>query len=120
VSASPQPSDSFSCAPVLNQVSTIKIGHLSGAQNRACLLADSKFAERAGWTVNSWRSNPFCAKTTPCKVERGIDLISRLKAGHGLRIQAAIEGGPTINFLVPLSDFKAAYESPPSNAAHFE
>jgi invasion protein IalB len=49
-----------------------------------------------------------------------IGLISRLKAGQGLRIQAVIDGGPTINFLVPLSDFKAAYESPPSNAAQFE
>jgi hypothetical protein len=44
----------------------------------------------------------------------------KLKNGQGLMVQAVISGGPEIRFVLPLFDFKKAYEGSPSDPKLFE
>jgi invasion protein IalB len=48
------------------------------------------------------------------------ELIGELKNGQGLMVQAVISGGPEIRFVLPLLDFKKAYEGSPSDPKLFE
>jgi invasion protein IalB len=48
------------------------------------------------------------------------ELIGELKNGQGLMVQAVISGGAEIRFLLPLLDFKKAYEGSPSDPKLFE
>jgi invasion protein IalB len=48
------------------------------------------------------------------------ELIGELTNGQGLMVQAVISGGPEIRFVLPLLDFKKAYEGSPSDPKLFE
>jgi invasion protein IalB len=48
------------------------------------------------------------------------ELISELKNGRGLMVQAVIGEGPEIKFVLPLADFGKAHKGPPSDPKLFE
>jgi invasion protein IalB len=52
--------------------------------------------------------------------EASSDLISNLKKGQGLHVQAINGGGQAISLMLPLSDFAKAYDGPPTDPKKFE
>jgi invasion protein IalB len=52
--------------------------------------------------------------------EATLELISKLKNGHGLLVQVISGSGQVVSFVLPLSDFAQAYDGPPTDAAAFE
>ncbi|MGH6771167.1 MAG: invasion associated locus B family protein [Xanthobacteraceae bacterium] len=52
--------------------------------------------------------------------EASTELISNLKKGKGLHVQAINGGGQAISLMLPLTDFAKAYDGPPTDPKVFE
>ena len=52
--------------------------------------------------------------------EANVDLISKMKKGQGLVIQAINTSGQPINSVMPLADFAKAYDGPPTDPKVFD
>jgi invasion protein IalB len=81
----------------------------------------------AGTRVIVDQNEPMTAPYVTCVTsgcmadyEANVDLISKMKKGQGLVIQAINTSGQPINLVMPLADFAKAYDGPPTDPKVFD
>ena len=81
----------------------------------------------AGTRVIVDQNEPMTAPYVTCATggcmadyEANVDLISKMKKGQGLVIQAINTSGQPINLVMPLADFAKAYDGPPTDPKVFD